>query len=67
MEVISHRADREAQRFQASREELVERIAQVVREDSVLEPLKGVHLGRVSVPLEKLHSVLEPSFDLTPV
>ena len=28
----------------------------------MVEPLPEVHLGRVSAPNEKLHSVLEPSF-----
>lgn len=62
MEEISHQVDREAQRLQASREELIERITRAVREDGVIQPLKGLHLARVSVPLEKIHSVVEPSF-----
>jgi AraC-like DNA-binding protein len=40
----------------------VGRIARVIREDGVVEPLKGLHLGRVSAPLQRIHSVLEPSF-----
>jgi AraC-like DNA-binding protein len=62
MDVMTHRADREARRLQASQEELAERIAQAVREDGTVEPLKGVHLARASVPLQKLHSVQNPSF-----
>ncbi len=62
MDAINHQAEWEAQRLQASREELVERIARAIREDGVIQPLKGLHLARQSVPLEKLHSVVEPSF-----
>jgi AraC-like DNA-binding protein len=60
--VYDQQTERDSLRLQASREELVERIARTIREDGVIEPLKGLHLGRLSVPLEKLHSVLEPSF-----
>ena len=49
-------------RLQTIREELVERIARAIPEDSVIEPLKGIHLARRSTPSEKIHSVLEPSF-----
>ncbi len=62
MAVIHHQAERETQRLQSSREELVERITQIVREDGEVQPLKGLHLARVSVPRGKLHSVVEPSF-----
>lgn len=62
MEVIHHQAGREAQRLQSSREELVERINHIAREDGEIQPLKGLYLARVSVSLEKFHSVLEPSF-----
>lgn len=55
-------ADREVQRLHTSQAELVERIAYAVREDGVIQPLKGLHLARESTRLEKLHSVLEPSF-----
>jgi len=55
-------ADREAQRAQANREELVERIGRALPEDGVIQPLQGLHLGRLSTPSERLHSVLEPSF-----
>lgn len=63
MAAINHQPDeRDLQRMQASREELVERIAGAVREDGVAEPLVGLHLGRLSKPLEEVHGVLEPSF-----
>lgn len=53
--------EREAQRIQSSREELVERIMSLVPQDGVSEPIHGLHLARLSAPMEKLHSVLEPS------
>jgi AraC-like DNA-binding protein len=55
-------SERELQRLQASREELVERIARTIREDGVIQPLQGLHLARLSAPMGKVHSVLEPSF-----
>src|SRR6202035_5506928 len=62
MDVMIHQqAEREAQRVQANREELVERIARAMREDGPVQPLKGLHLYRSSSPLEPVHSVLEPS------
>ncbi|MCA0456160.1 MAG: AraC family transcriptional regulator [Chloroflexi bacterium] len=53
---------REAQRLQASRDELIERIARAIPDDGLLQPFKGIHLARASVPSERIHSVLEPSF-----
>lgn len=54
--------ERESQRMGANREELAERIARTIREDGVIEPLQGLHLGRLSAPKEKIHGVLNPSF-----
>lgn len=62
MDENNQQADREAQRTQANREELAERIARVIREDGVVQPIKGLHLGRVSTPRGQVHGVLEPSF-----
>jgi AraC-like DNA-binding protein len=59
--MILQQAEREAQRVQANREELVERIARAMREDGTAQPLQGLHLARLSSPLKPLHSVLEPS------
>jgi AraC-like DNA-binding protein len=53
---------REAQRMQANREELVERIVRAVPKDGPAQPLEGLHLYRASVPLEPVHSVVKPSF-----
>lgn len=54
--------ERDAQRMQANRAELVERLGDILREDGVIQPVSGVHLGRLSGPTRKIHSVMEPSF-----
>jgi len=59
--MILQQAEREAQRVQANREELVERIARAMRDDGTVQPLQGLYLSRSSMPLKPLHSVLEPS------
>lgn len=60
--LIPQAAEREAQRAQANRDELVELIARAVPGDGTIEPLKGLHLNRVSSPGEPLHSVYDPVF-----
>ncbi len=63
MDVTHHQqVERDEQRMQDNRAELVERLARTIREDGVIQPFKGLHLARVSAPLEKVHSVMEPSF-----
>jgi AraC-like DNA-binding protein len=59
--INQQQAAHELQRLQASREELVERIARAMSEDGTSQPLRGLHLARLSTPTEKIHSVLEPS------
>jgi len=59
--MILQQAEHEAERVQAHREELVERIGRAVREDGTVQPLQGLHLSRSSLPLKPLHSVLKPS------
>ena len=54
--------ERETQRVQASRDELVELIARAIPEDGTVEPLKGLYLNRLSSPKGPLHSVYEPVF-----
>lgn len=54
--------EREAQRMQANREELVGRIARAVCDDETIEQLPGLHLTRLSAPREPVHSVTVPSF-----
>ena len=55
-------AKREADRAQAHRDELKERIAQAIRHDGTIEPHKGLHFNRASSPSECLHSVSIPAF-----
>jgi AraC-like DNA-binding protein len=55
-------ATREAARVQANREELIQRILRAVPEDGVVQPLGGLFLARASRPLERVHSVVKPSF-----
>jgi AraC-like DNA-binding protein len=57
----AHLSERELQRMQANREELVERIARAVPEDGIAEPLEGLYLARASLPLQPVHSVMQPS------
>ena len=53
---------REASRAQANRDELTQRIAQAIRHDATIEPLKGLHFNRSSSPSESIHSVSIPGF-----
>lgn len=59
--VISEQADRERQCLQANREELVERVARVLREDGTVQPLAGLRLARSSTLTEPLHGISTPS------
>ena len=55
------RSEREAHRAQASRDELVERIARAIREVGTVEPLEGLQLRRASSPTELGHGVSYPA------
>src|SRR4029453_12896483 len=55
-------SEREVQRAQASREELVERLARAIREDGTAEPISGLRLRRASSPSGLGHGVSFPSF-----
>ena len=60
---MSHKQqDREAQKERCNREELVERMAHAIREDGVIEPLKGVRLSRASATMKPVYGVSEPTF-----
>ncbi|EGK90014.1 hypothetical protein [Microcoleus vaginatus] len=49
MELMNgQQAKREADRAQAHRDELTERIAPAIRQDGTIEPLKGLHFYRSS-------------------
>ncbi|MBI4657271.1 MAG: AraC family transcriptional regulator, partial [Verrucomicrobia bacterium] len=54
--------ERDAQREQCNREELVERMRRAIPTDGRTEPLKGLHLIRASTTTESMHGVAEPSF-----
>jgi AraC-like DNA-binding protein len=55
-------AKREADRVQANRDELTERIAQTIRSDGTSEPLQGLHFKRSSSPAECVHGSSVPAF-----
>jgi len=58
----SHPSEREAQIAQANREELVERMARVCREDGPVHPLEGIQLYRSSSPTELNLMLSDPAF-----
>lgn len=54
-------AERDAQRAQANRDELVERINRAIREDGNVEPLPGIRLYRHSSPTEIGPGIADPA------
>lgn len=59
--MIKEQAKREMQRLQANREELVERVSRVLREDGTVQPLSGLRLARASSKTSPRHGVSIPS------
>src|SRR5689334_19350276 len=55
-------SEREVQKMQANREELIERLMRALPEDGAAEPLEGLLLSRVSAPTRLEHSVFFPAF-----
>ncbi len=55
-------AEREAQRIQANRKELVERVLRACREDGPVQPLEGIRFYRSSVPTELNPTMSDPAF-----
>lgn len=53
--------EQDALRLQMYREELIELVSQAATENGELRVLEGVYLGRLSAPMDKVYSVLEPS------
>jgi len=49
-------------RMQANCEELIGRIKRALPDDGITQPLPGVYLARASLPMERVHSVVKPSF-----
>jgi AraC-like DNA-binding protein len=56
-----HEGEYQAQRLQTSREELVGRIGQTVREEGELQVFAGLYMARLSAPVGLVHSIIEPS------
>jgi AraC-like DNA-binding protein len=53
--------EREVQREQCNREELVERMAHAIPKDGWAEQLKGLYFSRSSMPTEPVYGVMAPS------
>ena len=53
--------EREEQRIQASKEELVECVGQAMREDGAANPVQGLHLQRNSSPRVSVHGLYGPA------
>jgi AraC-like DNA-binding protein len=63
MDLMNHpQSEREADRAQAGRDELVERIARAVGEDGAVELPGGLRLLRRSSPTPKDHGISSPAF-----
>src|SRR6185312_14553184 len=62
MDSTRHQSEPGMHRAYAYREELAERIARAIPEDGAVEPLKGLHLNRYSIPTGPLYGVSKPSF-----
>ena len=54
-------AEREAQKAQASKEELVDCLAQAMRQDGAVNPMQGLHLQRNSSPMVSVHALYGPA------
>jgi AraC-like DNA-binding protein len=52
----------EAQRMQSNKEELVERVTQLLPEDGAMETFPGFFLARSSKPTESVQAVYQPAF-----
>ena len=62
MDVMNRpQSEHEAHRVQASRDELVERMARAIREDGTVETLEGLRLRPASSPTELGHGVSYPA------
>jgi AraC-like DNA-binding protein len=55
-------SEREVQRMQSNREEMVERIKRAVPADGGVQPLEGLYLFHSSVPHVHFHTLAVPSF-----
>lgn len=55
-------AEREKQKLEINREELMERMLRLVPDDGSKEILPGFFLARASKPMESVHSIYQPAF-----
>jgi len=60
--ISSHFTEREALIVQANRDELVERMMQVCRQDGPVQPFEGIRFYRSSVPTELNPTLSDPAF-----
>lgn len=60
--INNQQAKRDADKTEANRDELTERIAQAIHHEGTIEPLKGLHFNRSSLPSELCHSISIPAF-----
>ncbi len=60
--INSQQTEREAQRAQANRDELVERMMRACHEDGPVQPLEGIRFYRVSAPTELNLTLSDPAF-----
>jgi AraC-like DNA-binding protein len=60
--IHGQQSEREAQKAQANREELIERLMHILPNDGAAEPLEGLLLSRTSAPTRLEHSVFFPAF-----
>lgn len=56
-----HQSERDIQRTQSYRTELIERMMLALPEDGSVEPLPGISLARRSAPQEPLHGLFKPT------
>ena len=54
-------AEREAQKAQASKEELIACIGQAMRQDGTINPMQGLYLQRNSSPMVSVHAIHGPA------
>src|SRR5437773_12237237 len=59
--MIQQPSANKTERMQDNREEVVGRIAGARSQDGPAQPLPGLHLHRHSVPMARVHGVVEPS------
>jgi hypothetical protein len=53
--------ERSLQKDKLNREELADRIACLIQEDGIAEPIEGLRLTRASQPTERIYGVTKPS------